>query len=154
MTGYMLDTNIFNAVLDQAVDLSAVKEAIFYCTHVQSDEIQQTRNELRRQELEQTFKAVEAKKVVTASAVWGVSKFDASSWDAGDDLVEKLTQELEGLDRSSRKKPSTINQSRDALITHTCISNGFILVTNDKNLRSVTENNGGKSISLDEFLGT
>ena len=154
MIGYMFDTNIFNAVLDQDIELGERKDAIYYNSHIPLDENQQTSNAARREQLERSFHAIGGESVPTTSAILDVSKWDQCSFDSGDGFLEKIRTELRALDRASGKRLSETNQSRDALVAHTCISNGFFLVTNDKNLRAVSENNGGKVLSMDEFLGT
>lgn len=48
MVHYMFDTQIFNEILDQTIDLSIINNALFYVTHIVLNEIQATNNVKRK----------------------------------------------------------------------------------------------------------
>ena len=59
MLMYMFDTNIFNRILDGAIDICELRGRVhFYATHIQLDELKATSNVPRRQELLAVFKEV------------------------------------------------------------------------------------------------
>ena len=75
MKHYMFDTNIFNEILDQEIDVTPITNALFYVTHIQLNEIQATKREERRNQLLQIFHEVNKKAISTESAVWDVSEY-------------------------------------------------------------------------------
>src|SRR5512142_1596932 len=77
---YMLDTNVFNRILDGVVEPSFPAGGRIVVTHVQRDELAATRNDTRREALLDVFHEVAPDRVPTASAVWGVSRWDEASW--------------------------------------------------------------------------
>ena len=142
----MVDTNIINRILDHNLDLKRFKSSgkAFFVTHVQKDEIINTPDEIRRDELLSIFQEV-AESVPTESALWGMSNWGESKW-AADDLVGKILKEL-------NKKDKRKSNPQDALIADTAIKNNYILVTEDGPLYYVvTENFKGVAQKLDEFL--
>ena len=84
--------------------------------------------------------------VPTASAVWGVSRWGQANWGADDDLYSRLKAELNKLNQN---RP---NNTHDALIAETSIKGEYVLVTDDRNLATVTKMYGGKCLSVDELL--
>jgi len=133
MPSYMFDTNIFNSILDGVVEITNFREkAHFYATHVLLDELRDTSNTQRRQELIAVFEEVAGNKVPTESFVLGVSRLDeAKLGDEENDLYSKIKAEL---DKLNKNDPNNI---QDALIAETAIKNGFTLVTHDSKLFSV-----------------
>ena len=142
----MVDTNIINRILDNDLDLKHFKnpDKPIFTTHVQRDEIANTKKEIRRNELLSVFQEVE-NQIPTESALWGLSNWGESKW-AADDLVEKILEEL-------NKKDKRKSNPRDALIADTAIKNDYILVTEDDPLYYVvTEVFKGSAQKLDDFL--
>ena len=72
MNHYMFDTNIFNEILDQNIDVASINNASFHVTHIQLNEIQATKRDDRRNQLLQTFHDIGKVEIVTESAVWDV----------------------------------------------------------------------------------
>lgn len=158
MNAYMLDTNVFNRVLDREVDLlSFVGKARFLATHVQIDELRATKNPDRRNELLAVFdqivnqrvssesivldtsrldeaKVSGANLVPTESAVWNVSKWGQAKWGDENSAYKAIRAEL---DRTNRAKPNNV---QDALIAETALKNGYMLVTNDGDLSRIAAN--------------
>ncbi|MFT5485310.1 MAG: putative nucleic acid-binding protein [Paracoccaceae bacterium] len=144
----IFDTNIFNRILDREVPVEAFSHQVSaYVTHVQRDEINNTRKDDRREQLANKFTDVipdNENIIPTRSAVWGVSNWGQSMW-AEDDLCMTLKLELD-------KKKSKKNNNKDALIADTAIKGKYVLVTEDRDLKEVTELHGGECWTLNEML--
>ena len=147
MNQYMVDTNIFNRVLDNKLNLKVFKrdDLEFFSTHVQRDEIVQTPNDSRREELLSLFHEI-SESISTESALWGVSAWGKSKW-ARDETVSKILLELEKLKKKG-------NNNKDALIADTAIKNSMTLLTEDSDLFNVTRNFGGKVEKIECFLNS
>ncbi|MCX8050101.1 MAG: PIN domain-containing protein [Methylohalobius sp.] len=150
MLDYMFDTNIFNRILDGAVELTKFRpKARFYAAHVQLDELEKTSNSQRRQELISVFEKVleSNNKIPTESFILGVSRLDeAKLGDEKNDLYSKIKAEL---DKRNKNKPNNI---QDALIAETAIKNNITQVTEDADLQAVTKSFGGKCANIKEML--
>ena len=143
----MLDTTVFNHLLKGDVEPSSVPNHLqLFVTHVQQNEIQNTRNSDRRQALLTVFTAVDSTQVPTASAVWGVSEWGEAEWGSEDGLFESLLEKL------NEKNKSKNNNARDVLIAETAIRRNFILVTDDGDLAEVVRDTGGTVIGLAQLL--
>ena len=148
MQEYMLDTNIFNRILDDNLDLEKFNKPHkpLFATHVQKDEINKTPDVNRRNNLLSIFEIADDS-IPTESALWGQSKWGKAKW-AADDLVEQILKEL---NKKKRKK----NNPKDALIADTAIKNNYILVTEDGDLYDVvTEVFNGSAKKLDDFINS
>lgn len=105
---YMLDTVVFNQVVDGKIDASMLADKSLVATHIQRDEICRTKDASRREALQHLFVGLIHEEgggelLRTESAFWGVSTWDESKWTEGDGLVEKLRAEL---DLRNKKKAS------------------------------------------------
>jgi restriction endonuclease S subunit len=136
--GFMFDTNIFNRILDNELDISAFDSNYdYFVTHVQRDEIEKCRNEERKQRLLEKFKLVPQNEIPTESFVLGTSKLGKAKLGDGK-LLEKI-------------RKSNLKHTNDALIGETAIKNNLILVTEDEDLRKKVNELGGEAISLLDF---
>ena len=166
----MFDTNVFNHILDDVIlPLTLKGRFVAYATHIQRDEINNTKNPDRRAALAQAFADVVSdslptdsfalgvsrlgearlggeRVVPTSSAVWNVSRWDEANWTADDNIYSVLKAELDELNGN---KP---NNTQDALIAETSVKQGFVLVTDDTDLATVTKKYGGKCLSVAELL--
>lgn len=166
----IFDTNVFNRVLDGVISLQSVTcRVIAHATHIQRDEINNTKDPERRAALSEVFVDVVAtstptgsfvlgvprsgearlggeRVVPTTSAVWDVSRWDQASWGADDNLYSTFKAELDNLNRN---KPNNVH---DALIAETSAKGGYVLVTDDADLAVVTKRYGGKCLSVSELL--
>ena len=166
----MFDTNVFNRILDGALSIQTLTgRVVAYATHVQRDEINNTKNPERRAALAQVFGDVVAETtptasfvlgasrlgearlsgervVPTSSFVWGASRWDQASWGADDNLYSALRADLDGMNRS---KPNNV---QDALIAETSVKGGYVLVTDDADLAAVTKKYGGKCLQVADLL--
>ena len=157
----MLDTNVFNHLLDGRIDGHLLAGAKLYVTHIQHDEINRTSDPARRGALLEMVASVMGKCVVTSScvadvsaadyagasadvptesAVWGVSKWGQAKWGSGEDLLSPMRAELDALNKSKK------NNIQDVLIAETALKQGFVLVTSDRNLAEVMRKFGGEVI--------
>ncbi len=151
MTGYILDTNVFNAILKAELALETLSGVAVFATHIQRDELNATPDPATKAALLAVFKDVSAEQVPTSSAVWGVSSWDESEWDDGDNLFADLLAAIKAADKAKGKNSKSTNQDRDALIAITAIKKKLTLLTRDSGLLQVVRDHGGMAISLDEF---
>ena len=115
--GFMLDTVIFNRLVDNPDRLAQLRKFKLYATHVQLDELRQTSDPRRESELVAMFEQVEAESLTTSSSVWDVSNWD-QGWGSSDGLFDKLHATLEEADSKTRKKHTgPNNRARDVLQT-------------------------------------
>lgn len=158
--GCMLDTNVFNDLLDGKIDLAALKGRTLFATHVQRDEIGKTKDMQRKAELLAVFEelipqqqptssavadisvadgcgASSSGEVPTESAIWDISRFGQAKWGADDNIFEGMRRELDALNKGKR------NNAEDILIAETALRNGLVLLTADKALQEVMRKYGG-----------
>ena len=171
MNNYMFDTNIFNRFLDARIDPKSLKQNNnYYVTHIQLDELNNTKDEVRKSELLKIFKQIGNIKIPTESAVFDISKFDEAQFSdeepiaptssfvlgfsklgmaklSDGDLYNTLLKELNNLKPEGKE-----NNIKDALIAETAIKNNFILVTSDNALFNTVKKLGFSVLSVDEFL--
>jgi rRNA-processing protein FCF1 len=137
---YIVDTNIFNKMVDGTINIADLpSDGSFVATHIQIDEINNTKDSKRRAQLFLMFAEVRPDIVPTESLVWDVSRWDLGKLSDGV-LFNKLKQELDAMNKS---KP---NNLQDVLIAEVAIANGFTLLTSDRDLAKVVERQGGKVI--------
>ena len=134
MIGYILDTNIFNHIVEGKVDVSTLFHGPpLYATHIQLDEIKETTDKEKQSQLKKLFSELPQDSLPTASFVLDVSRLGQARLSSGE-LYEKLRGRLEKL---GRRKRSNI---KDALIAETAIKAGLVLVTHDRHLfKAATE---------------
>jgi predicted nucleic acid-binding protein len=145
MSDYMLDTNVFNRLLDGSVDLVKLAGKLYYATHIQIDEIRATRSAERRSKLENVFSEVLTEQLPTQSFVLDVSRLDEACLSDGE-----LYGEL--LDRLNQRNKAKPNNIQDALIAETALTSGLTLVTEDRDLYQVVIELGGTACGLQDLL--
>ncbi len=145
----MFDTNIFNSIVKNEIDISTLKGKIkVYATHVQYDELKATNDKVLRQKFLELFEHL-TNEVPTESAIWDVSNWDQAKWGGevvntesaifevsrygkakfgGSNLCKDIWQKLD--EKNGNKK----NNSKDALIAETAILNNLTLITHDADL--------------------
>lgn len=167
----MFDTCALNALLDAGIDVGALwhlKGRVFV-THVQLDEINNTKDEEKRKALldvfqEATTGSVPTESLVlgasklggaklggdqivsTESAVWGVSKFGQSKWTSHVALYAAIKEKLDKVNNGKK------NNIQDALIAETAMKNKYILVTQDADLFRVVTFFKGAVCNLQSLL--
>lgn len=134
---YMFDTNIFNDILNENININTFKDNITcFATNVQYDEINKTNNTTRREKLNTVFSSLDTTKLATETFCYDISRLDIDK--LGDGML--YTEIKEFMDNINKKKK---NNERDALIAETSIQNKLTLVTHDKELyKAVTEFKG------------
>ena len=149
MSKYILDTNIFNRILDgEFEDTEIGRRAKLCATHIELNELQNTRSDEQRRRLLDTFEAVDPKPTPTTSAVWGVSEWGSAEFTSEDSHYPNIIEEL------NKKNGGKENNIRDALIADTAMSLNLTLVTEDRHLLEVVAEAGGSVIRLEEFLAS
>ena len=136
----MLDTNVFNDILDGRMQLVDLQTFDLWATHIQADEIGRTKDSLRREELSRIFKELRPDTKATGSFVLGVSRLGEACLGDG----ETYHKILMGL-RAMQKDPEGKNESNimDALIAETSIQQHMTLITADSHLARVVISLGG-----------
>lgn len=140
----MLDTNVFNRVVDTGYDPRVLLSGNcrLVGTHVQRDELEATKDPTRRSALLRMFGEFVDEDVPTESAVWGVSRWGQAKWGVGD-TRERLHR---ALDQCNKKKNSNL---QDSLIAEAALARGCVLVTADKCLARVIREFGGRAYNPD-----
>lgn len=149
-TTYMLDTNVFNDVLDGKIDIACLKGRRLIATHIQRDEIGKCMDETRRRELFSIFEFLAGEHVPTSSFVVGISVVggacagsdgavptELEKPDSNDNIFDGMRRCLDNLNKG--KKSNT----QDILIAETSLRNGYVLVTSDAHLFKVVTKYGG-----------
>lgn len=145
MPTFMFDTMIFNKILDNQIDINNFSNSNkYYITHIQLDEIKNTRNKKRRKDLLKVLFGIPSEPTPTESFVLGISRLGMAKLGNGG-IYALLLNELE------KNKPQDKNNKKDALIGETSINNSLILVTDEKALEETIRNCGGQSISFRQF---
>ena len=148
---YMLDTNIFNRLIDNCLPDDFLTSRIFVATHIQRDELAMTKSDERRIALMAAFHEIVQEQVPTSSAVFDVSNWDESCWTSESSKYDEMLNRLKVLDTLSKKKPKNpeMNRARDVLIAETAILNNCSLLTADHNLSKLCLEFGGSSELID-----
>lgn len=137
---YVVDTNIFNKLVDGTINVGDLpSDGPFIATHIQIDELNNTKDSERRARLFLMFAEVRPEIVPTESFVWDVSRWDHGKWSDGV-LFERLKQDLDALNKSKS------NNAQDVLIAEVAIVNSFTLLTSDQHLAQVVKDLGGKVV--------
>jgi predicted nucleic acid-binding protein len=146
---YMLDTNVFNDLLDQKISPSLFSGYDVIVTGVQLDELKATRCDERRTSLMKVFKGVAP--VLTPASSFALdiegAGFGQAYWNDQTGRFEGMLASLRAKDGKDKGK----NQLRDILIAETAIKNGATLITRDSNLRKVVAEFGGRAVSLEDL---
>ena len=118
-----------------------------YATHIQRDELDNTKSDERRTALDKVFVGLSSElEVPTETAVFGVSRWGSSKWSSEPNLCTRIKSDLDELNGKKR------NNVQDALIAETSIKCGLILVTDDQDMTVVTKKYGGKCLSFEGML--
>ena len=148
MTAYMLDTNVFDRLLDKEVSIDAFRGRHLLATHVQLEELEAAKKNYpeRAADLLSIFEEIDPKMHNTTSGLWDVSNWDQSDWSAKDGVVENMLKRLRELDALAGKKHRPKNAGRDVLIAHTAINIDAMLISDDEPLRQLVSEFGGRTI--------
>jgi len=161
----MFDTNIFNKIFDENIDITNFpKTNNYYITHIQKDEIEKIKDPTRKNKIKQLFilineeiatdsfvlgystfgkaklSSIKIKQIPTESMVWDKSKWGSAKWSSENNtLLDYIRQ-------------GNLKHTEDALIGETAIKNKIILVTEDKKFRKKICALNGKAITFKDFI--
>ena len=147
---YMLDTNVFNGVLDgKALPASLANERLLV-TGIQAAELRATGKLERQAALLGVYEEIRPTSLPASSFAFDIegAGFDQACWNDASGNFEKMLARLRQLDPKYKSAP---NQVRDILIAETAIKHGATLVTGDSNLRQVVSEFGGGATDLDDL---
>jgi len=138
--GYMLDTVIFNRLLDDDISLDdfSPEKPKLYMTHIQTDEVSSTSDTDRRESLLNQINLIEPEDIATSVGVWGDSYWGACEW--GDNDTHALYDSI--LAKLPKRIKNPFNPTRDARIAVTAIKNDLILLTDDQDLQDAVVQSG------------
>ncbi|PWU70973.1 hypothetical protein DK867_22030 [Ochrobactrum sp. POC9] len=139
----MFDTNVFSNISKGEISPDQIPsdwEPV--ATHIQWDEIQQTKNVVIREKISSIFSEYLVEKIPTTTAVYGISKWGEAEWSGPSSAYNNLLQQLDA-HRPHRNNP------KDALIADTCLQRGIKLVTNDRDLLKIAESNSIETTNLE-----
>lgn len=147
---YMLDTTVFNHVLNEDISTALFAGHRLLVTGVQAGELKSTKAAQRRESLWDVFKDIAPISLLASSFAFGIegAGWDQAYWNDGSGNFEKMLARLKELDGTKNRD---LNQKRDILIAETAIKNEAVLVSGDSNLRKVVFEFGGHAISLNDF---
>jgi len=151
---YMLDTNVFNDVLDQKMSAAAFLGRRLLVTGIQAAELRATKDTARQAALLVVFEEVKPIKLPASSFAFDIegAGWDQAMWNDGSGNFQKMRDRLRQLDKEGWKKnKDPLNQQRDILIAETAIKNHATLVSGDKNLRQIVSEFGGRAITPIQF---
>jgi len=116
------DTNIFSRILDHETNIEQIIENYeVYSSHIQEDELKNTKNEERRTKLLNTFKEINPIQL-NPSFVFGKTKFPIRF--SNGKLLFAIRKKLDAI----KTKPNNLD---DSLIAEIAIIDNLILVTDD-----------------------
>jgi hypothetical protein len=88
---YLFDTNVFNRIFELEIEEEWFpRDAQYFMTHIQRDELAKTPDPLRRLHLMFVLSSIGPTSISTASAMWNVSKWDQCEWGSEDGLFQKM----------------------------------------------------------------
>jgi predicted nucleic acid-binding protein len=146
---YMLDTTVFNAVLDGKASIASFIGRRVLVTGIQANELRATSKAERREVLLAVYEEIGPTSLPAASFAFDIegAGFGQAYWNDGSGNFEKMLTRLRQLDPNNK---SASNQVRDILIAETAIKNGATLLSGDSNLRKVVAEFGGDAVDPDE----
>ena len=134
---YMLDTNVFNDVLDRKISSASFAGCRLLVIGVQADELRTTPNAQKQENLLAVFEEINPKVTLASSFALDIegAGFDQAYWNDGSGNFGQMLNRLQQLDRKNKNR--NLNQLRDI---------GATLVSRDSNLRQVVSEFGGRAI--------
>jgi hypothetical protein len=128
---YMLDTNVFNDLLDGKISFASLVGRRLLVTRIQAAELDKTSNPERRADLLATLEVINPAVILASSAAFDIegAGWDQACWNDGSGNFEKMRNRLRELDFQQKKRPRPLdqeggipvdpNQVRDILIAET-----------------------------------
>ncbi|MGC2413603.1 MAG: PIN domain-containing protein [Stellaceae bacterium] len=142
---YMLDTTVFNHLVEGEISVTPFDKHRLLAIGVQLDELRATSDCVKRARLLAKFEEIKPETILASSFAWGIegAGWDQACWNDGSRKFGDMLKRLQELDREKHKKKKPNNQLRDILIAETAIKHGATLVSGDGNLRQVVCEFGG-----------
>jgi predicted nucleic acid-binding protein len=134
----ILDSNVFDDLVNGKLDSKIVESKDVYITHIQVDELNECTDKEKRARLFNSLTEIQPHKVPTESFVIGTSRIGSAKIGDGN-LIEELRM-------GNHKK------TNDALIGETALKNNLTLITNDKKFKNKVIELGGNSLTVDELI--
>ncbi|MBD3374771.1 hypothetical protein GF406_07050 [candidate division KSB1 bacterium] len=135
---YVVDTCIFNKLLEGVLDLADLPSNGEYCaTHIQKDELNQTKDKIKRERLSSVFEKVTQIHLLTETTAIGISKIGNCRLGDGVSYIDIRAR----LDKRNKGKHNNI---QDAMIAEVAFKNNYTLLTTDKDLAHVMIDIGGR----------
>lgn len=125
MPSYLLDTNVYDYILDNAVSAELVSRCgSVFITNVQISEIHNISNETRKEALLKLVHQIRPEKLQLRSEIW----LDDLRWDDDQVWIDDVSDDcVQLLGNASRNIPW-----KDALIAEVAMHDGLFLVTRDQ----------------------
>lgn len=138
---YMLDTNVFDYIVDEDLKMDVADAVELFVTNVQVSEIKNVPDDDRRMRLQRALKSLPHTELVVSSPFWE----DALHWN--DDAVwqDEPSSEYEVIRGKS-------NANRDSLIVEKANSSDMVLVTSDRRCGKSANRVGVKVLSAADFF--
>lgn len=137
MTSYMLDTNVFNRVVDRRFAREELPpDAVLVVTHKQVEEVAKTPDAFQERRIQLLLALLEWRPVLAPTAmVWDATRWGHARWSDGK-AYDALRAALD-----SRNGGRT-NNVADALIAEAAMAEGHTLVTADSDLAAAAQAHG------------
>jgi len=143
MKKYFLDTNCFDYLIDNQINIDDLKsKGIFYTSNVQYSELKNTPNQERSKELLAVYESLDQIKLQLKSGIW----IDDLYWDDDQNWIDDQTTEFSDLQNNNLKN------SKDALIGELTANSDILLVTSDKKFQKRCRKIGVNSIEIQEII--
>ena len=145
MNIYMLDTTVFNHLVEGKISLTPFDKHLLLTIGVQLDELRATSDCSKRTLLLAKFEEIKPETILASSFAFDIegAGWDQACWNDGSGKFGNMLKRLQELDHGKHKKKKPSNQLRDILIAETAIKHGATLVSGDENLRQVVCEFGG-----------
>jgi len=125
MINYFLDTNVFDFLLDNNINIESLKtKGYFYTSNIQKSEILNIKNSDRRKKLMNIYLTLNQKKVSLKSGIW----LDDLYWDDEQKWIDIIGEIPTNWTKNSEKK-----SWKDALIAEIAKTENFVVISNDNN---------------------
>jgi putative transcriptional regulator len=149
---YMLDTNVFNDLLEGKISLASFADRCLFIVGVQADELRATQGIQRRAALLDKLVEVDPTTTLASTFAFDIegAGFNQACWNDGSGTFELMLARLQQLDGKTSNERNHKNQLRDILIAETAIKNCAILISSDVKLRQVVSEFGGSAIDLSQ----
>lgn len=132
---YLLDTNVFNHLIDGAIPENTLYGKRLAATSIQLEELKATPDQDRKEALIRKFAEIVEVKAIPPFAfdVKGAG-WDESDWTDAPEF-QQIRGKIEEYDRRRGRTGGTRNANPDALIAVAAHKHKFILVTNDAGIK-------------------